>query len=31
MDGLTFRVSVHAPAVEAEGIDEEIVSRRISW
>jgi hypothetical protein len=27
MDRLTFRVSMHAPAVEAEGIDEEIVSR----
>src|SRR5687767_9201461 len=27
MDGLTFRVSMHTPAVEAEGIDEEIVSR----
>src|SRR6185369_6697281 len=28
MDGLTFRVSVHATAVEAEGTDEEIVRRR---
>ena len=28
MDWLTFRVSMHAPAIEAEGIDEEIVSRR---
>ena len=27
MDGLTFRVSMHAPALEAEDIDEEIVSR----
>lgn len=27
MDGLTFRVSIDAPAIEAEGIDEEIVSR----
>jgi len=27
MDGLTFRVSMHATATEAEGIDEEIVSR----
>jgi hypothetical protein len=27
MDRLTFCVSMHAPAVEAEGIDEEIVSR----
>jgi len=27
MDGLTFRVSMHATAIEAEGIDEEIVSR----
>jgi hypothetical protein len=28
MDGLTFRVSMHATPTEAEGIDEEIVSRR---
>ncbi len=28
MDRLTFRVSVHATAIEAEGIDEEFVSRR---
>ena len=27
VDGLTFRVARHAPAIEAEGIDEEIVSR----
>jgi hypothetical protein len=27
MDGLTFGVSRHAPTIEAEGIDEEIVSR----
>lgn len=27
MDRLTFRVAMHAPANEAEGIDEEIVSR----
>jgi hypothetical protein len=27
MDGLTFRVSMHSPAIEAEGMDEEIVSR----
>ena len=27
MDRLTFRVSIHAPGTEAEGIDEEIVSR----
>jgi hypothetical protein len=27
VDGLTFRVSMHAAAIEAEGIDEEIVSR----
>jgi hypothetical protein len=28
MDGLTFRVSMHATAIEAEGLDEEIVSCR---
>jgi hypothetical protein len=28
VDGLTFRVSMHAPAIEPERIDEEIVSRR---
>jgi hypothetical protein len=28
MDGLTFRVSINAAAMEAKGMDEEIVSRR---
>ena len=28
MNWLTFRVSRHAPAIEAERMDEEIVSRR---
>jgi hypothetical protein len=27
MDRLTFRISIHAAAIEAEGIDEEVVGR----